>query len=105
MWLFNWDTNIIYNNNENCTLKRERVMKVIYLDCTNQDDNHTKKYVGLWSNDKSTDHLIYPDNACHQLVNTLNQSTLILPPFMRKINHPAMIFTQNFSIGFIHRSD
>lgn len=83
-------------------------MKVIYLDCSfaNPDnDEHIKKYIALWSNDKSTDHLIYPDNYCQQLVNTLNQSTLILPPFMRKINHPAMVLTKNFSIGFIRRSD
>lgn len=79
-------------------------MKVIYLDCT-KDDEHTKKFIGLWSNDKSTDHLVYPDHACQDLVHTLNQSTLILPPFMRKMNHPAMIFTRDFSIGFIHQSD
>jgi hypothetical protein len=79
-------------------------MKVIYLDCTREDEN-TKKYIAIWSNDKSTDHLIYPDNACHDLVNNLNESTLILPPFMRKMDHPAMILTRNFSIGFIHRSD
>jgi hypothetical protein len=81
------------------------VIKVMYLDCFNQDNEHTKKYLEMWSRDKTTDHLIYPDNVCEQLVNTLSQSTLLLPSFMRVMNHPAMIFTQNFSIGFIHRSD
>ncbi|KAI8642267.1 HECT-like ubiquitin-conjugating enzyme-binding-domain-containing protein [Parasitella parasitica] len=112
IWLFNWDTNVVHNNgyaeNSSHSLVRERVMKVIYLDCSPtsvQDEQHVKKYVTLWSNDKSTDHLIYPDGHCQQLVNTLNQSTLILPPFMRKIDHPAMLFTKNFSIGFVRRSD
>ncbi|KAI9483706.1 MAG: HECT-like ubiquitin-conjugating enzyme-binding-domain-containing protein [Benjaminiella poitrasii] len=108
IWLFNWDTNIIYNNgyseqNEEHTLRRERVIKVIYLDCTKEDE-HSQKYLKLWLNDKSTDRLIYPDSVCSDLVNELNQSSLVQPPYMRKINHPAMIFTQNFSIGFIKRS-
>lgn len=80
------------------------VMKVIYLDCTKETDQ-TKQNIALWSNDKSTDHLIYPDHVCLDLVQQLNQSTFVLPEFMRKIDHPAMIFTRNFSIGFIHRSD
>ncbi|KAG2231749.1 HECT-like ubiquitin-conjugating enzyme-binding-domain-containing protein [Thamnidium elegans] len=108
IWLFNWDTNIIYNNGytgkDTTCLNRDKVMKVIYLDCT-KDNEHTRKNIGLWSNDKSTDHLIYPDNVCRDLVTKLNQSTLILPDFMRKMDHPAMIFTRDFSIGFIHRSD
>lgn len=79
-------------------------MKVIYLDCTKEND-HTKQSIAMWSNDKSTDHLIYPDNVCKDLVSKLNQSTLILPPFMRIMDHPAMILTRKFSIGFIHRSD
>ncbi|CAO0803148.1 unnamed protein product [Mucor circinelloides] len=107
IWLFNWDTHIVHNDGyrekSDHTLVRERVMKVIYLDCT-VTDAHVEKYVALWSNDKSTDHLIYPDTYCQQLVDTLNLSTLVLPPFMRKINHPAMVFTKNFSIGFIRRS-
>ena len=80
------------------------VMKVIYLNCRVENE-HTKKYVELWSHDKSTDHLIYPDHVCEELVNNLEKSTLILPEFMRTMNHPAMIFTQNFSIGFIRRSE
>ncbi|CEP09082.1 hypothetical protein [Parasitella parasitica] len=112
IWLFNWDTNIVHNNgyieDSNHSLLRERVMKVIYLDCSAtsvESDQHVKNNVTLWSIDKSTDHLIYPDVHCQQLVDTLNQSTLILPPFMRRINHPAMLFTKGFSIGFIRRSD
>ncbi|KAL9550738.1 hypothetical protein MBANPS3_004588 [Mucor bainieri] len=114
IWLFNWDTHIVHNDGyreeSDHALVRERVMKVIYLDCTAADteaenDTHVNQQIALWSNDKSTDHLIYPDEYCQQLVDTLNQSTRVLPPFMRTINHPAMIFTKNFSIGFIRRSD
>ncbi|CAO3639725.1 unnamed protein product [Mucor fragilis] len=109
IWLFNWDTHIVHNDGyadkSDHALVRERVMKVIYLDCTAENDAHVKKYIALWSNDKSTDHLIYPDEYCQQLVDTLSQSTRVLPPFMRTINHPAMVFTKDFSIGFIGRSD
>ncbi|KAI7904890.1 ubiquitin-conjugating enzyme E2-binding protein [Cokeromyces recurvatus] len=109
IWLFNWDINIIHNNgysNDDCCkddkLSRERVIKVIYLDCRKEDED-SKKCLKLWLNDKSTDHLIYPDRVCDELVNELNQSNLILPFYMRKMNHPAMIFTPNFSIGFIKK--
>ncbi|KAI8080198.1 HECT-like ubiquitin-conjugating enzyme-binding-domain-containing protein, partial [Gilbertella persicaria] len=103
IWLFNWDTNIIFNHDKE-TLQRQRVIKVMYLSCK-EPTEQARKYIQLWSKDKSTDHLIYPDDVCHQLVNTLHQSTLILPPFMQTINHPAMIFYQGFSIGFLRRSD
>lgn len=74
----------------------------MYLDCLSKD-NAAKDFEEMWSNDKSTDLLIYPDFYCKELVNSLKQSTLILPPFMRKMDHPAMPFTRNFSIGFLDR--
>lgn len=80
-------------------------MKVFYLDCNSGDQEHVQKYLKMWSNDKSTDHLFYPDSYCKQFMQDLKQSSLILPPFMRQMNHPAMVLTRNFSIGFIHRFD
>lgn len=80
-------------------------MKVFYLDCTDHEQSHVQKYLELWSNDKSTDQLFYPDSHCKAFMNELKTSTLILPPFMRQMNHPAMVLTHGFSIGFIHRSD
>ncbi|KAI8980486.1 HECT-like ubiquitin-conjugating enzyme-binding-domain-containing protein [Pilobolus umbonatus] len=106
IWLFNWDTHILYNVPSTHELKYERVMKILYLDChSNSNHDHMNKYIDLWSNDKSTDHLIYPDNACYELLDHLNQSNNILPKFMRLMNHPAMIFTKGFSVGFIQRND
>ncbi|PHZ14204.1 uncharacterized protein RHIMIDRAFT_278433 [Rhizopus microsporus ATCC 52813] len=101
IWLFNWDTSIIYNNKE--TLKKERVIKITYLDCTNDKDEHVAKSIQLWSNDRSADQLVYPDAYCNQLLESLKESTLILPSFMRQMNHPAMPFVRNFSVGFIPR--
>lgn len=80
-----------------------KVMKVMYLDCLDENDEHTAKSVQMWSKDKSTDQLVYPDIYCNELLNTLRKSTLILPSFMRKMDHPAMTFTKNFSVGFIDR--
>ncbi|KAG0741520.1 hypothetical protein G6F23_007521 [Rhizopus arrhizus] len=66
IWLFNWDTSIIYNDVDT-SLKRKRVIKVMYLDCLSKD-NAAKDLEEMWSNDKSTDLLIYPDFYCKELI-------------------------------------
>lgn len=80
-----------------------QVIKITYLDCTNDKDEHVAKSIQLWSNDRSADQLVYPDIYCNQLLESLKESTLILPSFMRQMNHPAMPFVRNFSVGFIPR--
>ncbi|KAI8378541.1 ubiquitin-conjugating enzyme E2-binding protein [Blakeslea trispora] len=107
LWLFNWDTHILFNGGYSQTdqdIQRKRVAKVMYLDCTNKADQHVQKHLSLWSKDKSIDHMIYPDQFCQQLMHTLTQSSLVLPPFMRQIDHPAMLFTLHFSVGFLPRT-
>ncbi|CAO3642594.1 unnamed protein product [Cunninghamella echinulata] len=110
IWLFNWDTTIIYNDgfidndddvdNENekkvNICQSENVMKLFYVDA-----KHNAEAVKKWTLDKTTDHLVYPDPYCEQLINYLQKSTNILPAHLRIMNHPAMIMTNNFSIGFL----
>ncbi|KAI7851663.1 HECT-like ubiquitin-conjugating enzyme-binding-domain-containing protein [Circinella umbellata] len=107
LWLFNWDTHIIYNRgfldkNTSNDIYREHVMKVLYIDCT-QEKNDNKKRIELWSNDKTTDHLIYPESCCELLLKSLEQSTKLVPPSARLMNNPAMTLLHNFSVGFIKR--
>ncbi|KAI9259394.1 ubiquitin-conjugating enzyme E2-binding protein [Sporodiniella umbellata] len=102
IWLFNWDTNIVYHDTTH-TLTKKRVMKIMYLDCVYKKDGSTSAILDMWATDKSTEHLIYPDIYCKELLTTLKDSTLLLPPFMRKIDHPAMKFTKNFAVGFVGR--
>ncbi|CAO3613054.1 unnamed protein product [Cunninghamella blakesleeana] len=112
IWLFNWDTTIIYNNGfiddeeednnsdriekKNFTWHNENVMKLFYVDTRNNAETVKK-----WTLDKATDHLIYPDPYCEQLVKYLQKSTSILPSNLRIMNHPAMIMMKNFSVGFL----
>ncbi|KAI8084936.1 ubiquitin-conjugating enzyme E2-binding protein [Halteromyces radiatus] len=105
VWLFNWDTTFIYNDGfkdevDDMTGKIDfqRGMKILYMN-TKDDDQLVKK----WNHDKTTDHLIYPDTYCQQLVKSLESTTNILPPSLRTMNHPSMPMTKNFSVGFIHR--
>ena len=77
-------------------------MKVLYIDCT-QEKNDNKKRIELWSNDKTTDHLIDPESCCELLLKSLEQSTKLVPPSARIMNNPAMTLLHNFSVGFIKR--
>ncbi|KAI8341174.1 HECT-like ubiquitin-conjugating enzyme-binding-domain-containing protein [Chlamydoabsidia padenii] len=106
IWLFNWDTTIVYNDgytddadevSEKITCQRG--MKVLYANTKDNGDS-----VKMWTHDKSTDHLIYPDVYCEQLVKFLQATTDVLPPTLRTMNHPAMPMTKHFSVGFLPRS-
>ncbi|KAI8391356.1 HECT-like ubiquitin-conjugating enzyme-binding-domain-containing protein [Radiomyces spectabilis] len=110
LWLFNWDTTVVYNkgfldsSNENSTVYQERVMKVLYLDCSHNDDILVQRHLLSWGKDKTADHLLYPDAYCRQLVTAICETTKLLPSSMRTMNHPAMTMTQNFSVGFVNRN-
>lgn len=71
-------------------------MKLFYVDAKNNVEAVKK-----WTLDKTTDHLIYPDPYCEQLVKYLQKSTSILPTNLRIMNHPAMAMIKNFSVGFL----
>ena len=77
-------------------------MKVFYIGCT-QEKNDNKECIEIWSKDKTTDHLIYPESCCELLLKTLEQSTKLVPPSARIMDNPAMTLLHNFSIGFIKR--
>ncbi|ORZ24382.1 ubiquitin-conjugating enzyme E2-binding protein [Absidia repens] len=107
LWLFNWDTETINNDGfvddidePTGKVSCQRGMKVLYSDIKDNGSELVKK----WNLDKTTDHLIYPDIYCKQLVKFLKSSTEPVPPTMRMMNHPAMPLTKNFSVGFLPRS-
>ncbi|KAI9263189.1 Aldehyde/histidinol dehydrogenase [Phascolomyces articulosus] len=109
LWLFNWDTHIIYNQgfmdaNAPSDIYHERVMKVFYIDCTQKGSaSNNDKRIEMWSKDKTADHLIYPESCCELLLETLKHSTKLVPPHARTMNNPAMALIHNFSVGFIKR--
>ncbi|KAI8147980.1 HECT-like ubiquitin-conjugating enzyme-binding-domain-containing protein [Fennellomyces sp. T-0311] len=105
VWLFNVDTNIIYNRgfmdpNASDAVHHERVIKLLYMDCT-QDDKTNQ--IEMWAKDKTADQLMYPESCCQLLVETLRQSTATMPPAARMMNNPAMTVLHNFSVGFVKR--
>ncbi|KAI9488520.1 HECT-like ubiquitin-conjugating enzyme-binding-domain-containing protein [Zychaea mexicana] len=107
LWLFNWDTHIIYNRgfistNASDDIYHEHVMKVLYVDCTQEDSNDDRR-IDMWSKDKTADHLTYPESCCELLLETLRQSTQIVPPHGRIMNNPAMAALHKFSVGYIRR--
>lgn len=77
-------------------------MKVLYLDCTQSSDT-VDNHIEAWKKDKSADHLMYPTSCCKLVLESLEQSTQILPPYMRTINNPVMKLQHNFSVGFLER--
>lgn len=76
-----------------------QVMKILYLDCTGNDEHRSE----IWSKDKSVDHLVYPDSYCMHLLENIKQSTDILPQHMRTMDNPAIAPLHDFSVGFIPR--
>ncbi|ORX49164.1 hypothetical protein DM01DRAFT_1338353 [Hesseltinella vesiculosa] len=104
IWLFNWDTTIVHNDGfkddhlESDTTHRFHELhglKILYAD----GDVLGKQ----WAQDRTADHLIYPDTYCHQLMQQLQASSALLPPALRKLHHPALSLSKDFHVGFLPR--
>ena len=70
------------------------------MDCTQGDK---ASQIETWANDKTADQLMYPESCCQLLVDTLKQSTALMPAAARVMNNPAMAVLHNFSVGFVKR--
>ncbi|KAI8060207.1 HECT-like ubiquitin-conjugating enzyme-binding-domain-containing protein [Gongronella butleri] len=105
VWLFNWDTTVIYNHGfadndddndvADATLRVRHGLKILYADGQTMGTQ--------WAQDTATDHLIYPDAYCQQLWHQLQASTRLLPPSLRTLQHPALSRTKDFAVAVLPR--
>ncbi|RUS26536.1 HECT-like ubiquitin-conjugating enzyme-binding-domain-containing protein [Jimgerdemannia flammicorona] len=79
IWLFNWDTKIVYNNG----FRDLGVAKAA-------EEGERKKTA-----DRTAEHLVYPDATCARLVDALRESTSYLPEVVRAF--------QGFRVGFLEK--
>ncbi|RUO96416.1 ubiquitin-conjugating enzyme E2-binding protein [Jimgerdemannia flammicorona] len=104
IWLFNWDTKIVYNNGfrdlgvAKAAEEGERkktVMKILYIDCADPKDPQVASHLVTWQADRTAEHLVYPDATCARLVDALRESTSYLPEVVRAF--------QGFRVGFLEK--
>ncbi|CAG8500959.1 1576_t:CDS:2 [Paraglomus brasilianum] len=117
VWLFGWDTKMMTNALEGMKslrmfsrditddigsvipqhMKITPVMKMLYIDCTNQNDS-TRSLMTAWDHDKTVEHLVYHDDICLQLLLLLHTSNYCLAESNRVMN--------GFRVGFMeHNKD
>ncbi|KAL1923647.1 uncharacterized protein VTP21DRAFT_8627 [Calcarisporiella thermophila] len=70
-----------------------KVMKILYTDCTDRQDEKVKKILKQFSGDKQVERFYYNDDLCKRILLMLRLSTQYLPPDGRVIN--------GFQVGFL----